>query len=363
MGVVAAAAFVGLVLGVAALVLALALLSGFQGHVVSRLAEEAPHVLVSPAGRPDYQAGEGAAAKLAALPGVVTVTPVVRGHGWITARGQAMPSVLTGREGADGVTLDPTQSRQLSAVPGEDVTIVSSRTRLSPLGPVPVTSSLPVTAVAVVATGRRQPEAVLPVDAARRLFGLPEGGATGFELKLSDPEDAPRLAAAARRALGAATTATTTWREANRPLLLALRLERVVLFATVFLVVVVAGLNLAATSAVLAATRRGDAAVLTVLGATPKLLARVFLLAGLLLGAAGTITGLLVGVGAAVVLDATRAIPLPAQLFALAHVPFKPAVRDVLAVAVFSLLWSFLSSLVPARMAARVDVAEALRGG
>ncbi|MCL4810652.1 MAG: FtsX-like permease family protein, partial [Thermoanaerobaculia bacterium] len=258
----------------------------------------------------------------------------------------------SGREGAEGITLDPAQSRQLSAFPGEDVTVVSSRSRLSPLGPVPVTASLAVTDVAVAGTGRRQPEAVVPADAARRL-----------ELRLADPESAPRVAAEAREALGAASTATTTWRDANRPLLLALRLERVVLFATVFLVVVVAGLNLAATSAVLAATRRGDAAVLTVLGATPGVLARVFLLAGLLLGAAGTLTGLVLGAVLAVVLDVTRAIPLPAQLFSLAHVPFKPALRDLLAVGVFSLLWSFLSSLVPARMASRVDVTEALRAG
>ncbi len=359
----AAAAFVGLVLGVAALVLSLSLLSGFQNHVLARLAEEAPHVLVAPAGRPDFGAAEGAAARLGALPGVLSVTPVVRGRGWITARGQAVPAVLAGREGADGITLDPAQARQLTVLPGEEVTVVSSRTRLSPLGPVPVTASLTVTEVASASTGRKQPEAILPADAARRLFGIPEGGATGFELRLADPGNAPVAAASAREALGGSSTSTTTWQEANRPLLLALRLERVVLFATVFLVVVVAGLNLAATSAVLAATRRGDAAVLTVLGAAPGVLARIFLLAGLILGAAGTLTGLAVGTVVAVALDVTHAIPLPAQLFSLAHVPFKPGVRDLLAVGAFSLLWSFLSSIVPARMASRVDVTEALRAG
>jgi lipoprotein-releasing system permease protein len=361
--VVAAAAFVGLVLGVGALVVSLALLSGFQTHVLTRLAEEAPHVLVSPAGRPDFAAAEGAAARLARLPGVVSVTPIVRGRGWITVRGQAIPAILAGREGGDGIKLDPAQSRQLSVLPGEDVTVVSSRTRLSPLGPVPLTASLRVTEVGAVATGRRQPEAVLPAEMARRLFGLPEGGATGFELRLSDPDAAPGLALAAREMLGEKTTATTTWQEANRPLLLALRLERIAIFATVFLVVIVAGLNLAATSAVLAATRRGDAAVLTVLGASPRFLGRVFLFCGLLLGVIGTSAGLVLGVVFAVVLDATHAIPLPAELFALAHVPFKPALRDLLAVGAFSLAWSFLSSFVPARMAARVDVTEALRAG
>ena len=347
----------------AALVASLALLAGFQSHVLARLALETPHVLVTPAGRPDFGGADGAAEKLATLPGVVSVTPVVRGRGWITARGQAVPAILAGREGSDGVTLDPSQARQLTVLPGEDVVVVSSRTRLSPLGPVPVTASLPVIEVAVASTGRQQPEAILPADAARRLFGLREDGATGYELRLREPGAAPAAAAGARAALGEEATSTTTWQEANRPLLLALRLERVAIFATVFLVVVVAGLNLAATSAVLAATRRGDAAVLSVLGATPAVLARVFLLAGLILGAAGTLAGLGIGAAAAVVLDATKALPLPAQLFSLAHVPFKVTVRDLAAVGAFSLLWSFLSSLVPARMAARIDVSEALRAG
>ena len=189
----AAAAVLGLVLGVAALVVSLALLAGFQAHVLTRLAEEAPHVLVSPAGRPDFAAAEGAAegvaGRLAEIPGVV-VTPVVRGRGWITVRGQAIPAVLAGREGAEGIRLDPAQARQLSVLPGEDVTIVSSRTRLSPLGPVPVTVTLSVKEVGATATGRRQPEAVLPAETARRLFGLPEGGATGYELRLAHADGA-----------------------------------------------------------------------------------------------------------------------------------------------------------------------------
>ncbi|MBK9964273.1 MAG: ABC transporter permease [Holophagales bacterium] len=360
---VAAAEFVGLVLGVGALVLSLALLSGFQAHVRTRLAEEAPHVLVAPAGRPDFTAAEGAAAKLALLDGVVSVTPVVRGRGWITARGQAVPAVLVGREQRDGIRLDPAQARQLSILAGEDVTIVSSRTRLSPLGPVPLTASIRVTEVAALATGRKQPEAVLPAGMARRLFGLPEGGATGFELRLSDPEAAPAMALAVREALGAETTATTTWQEANRPLLLALRLERVAIFATVFLVVIVAGLNLAATSAVLAATRRGDAAVLTVLGASPRLLGRIFLFAGLLLGFAGTFCRPRAGRRPRRYSRRDPRHPASGRALRARPRPVQARARDLLAVGAFSLVWSFVSSFVPARMAARVDVTEALRAG
>ncbi len=288
------------------------------------------------------------------------MTPEVRGRGWLTTRGQAVPALFVGRAGQAGLTIDPGQARSLSALAGDALTVVSSRTRLSPLGPVPITASLLLGGIAPAATGRREPEARLPLEEARRLLALAPGEATGYELRLSDPDRADEVARAAAAAAGLPVT-TTTWQQANRPLVLALRLERVVLFATVFLVVVVAGLNLAATSAVLVATRSADAAVLSVLGAAPKAIERVFVAAGLLLGAAGTAAGLLGGAALAVALDRTAAIPLPAQLFSLAHVPFRVEPLDVGAVAVFSLLWSYVAASVPARLAARLPVTEVLR--
>src|SRR5205814_3469738 len=126
--------------------------------------------------------------------------------------------------------------------------------------------------------------------------------------------DAPRVARSVSAALGPAV-ATRTWEESNRALVSALKLERSVLFATVFLIVIVAGLNLAATSAVLAATRAGDAAVLSVLGATPQRVAAVFLAAGTSIGAAGTGAGILLGCGLAVIFDRAKLFHLPAQVY------------------------------------------------
>jgi lipoprotein-releasing system permease protein len=209
-------------------------------------------------------------------------------------------------------------------------------------------------------TGRRAPEAILPIDVARRLFALGASGAGGYEMRLSDPSHAPRTAVLIREALGS-TVRVTTWEEANRALVLALRLERIVLFVTVFLIVIVAGLNLAATAAVLAATRAADAAVLAVLGASPRTVASVFRWAGGAVGAAGTVAGVLVGAVGARVLDRTGAIPLPAQLYALSHVPFRVEALDLVAVALLSLAWSFLAASIPARTAARRNVSEVLR--
>ena len=356
----ALAAFLGLALGVAALVISVALLAGFQSHVKGRLLEETPHLLVVPAGRGDFTREDRIAERLSGASGVASVSPVVRGRLWISVRGQSVPADAVGREGVSGLRLDLQQARTLGAMTGDPMTLVSSRSRLSPLGPVPIVTSLPLEEVQASPSGRRAPEAVLPLEEAERLFAVPAGGATGYELRLVRPEEADRAAAEIRRLLGKRVR-VRTWEELNEALVLALRLERIVLFATVSLIVIVAGLNLAATAAVLAATRTADAAVLAVLGATPRQVASVFLAAGGLVGALGTAAGLAIGAALALVLDRTGAIPLPERLFALTHVPFRLDPVDLLAIAAVSLVWSLAVSWGPARTAARANVSETLR--
>ncbi len=359
-GVVALAALLGLTLGVAALVVSLALLSGFQTHIRSRLLAETPHLTVTPAGRDAFAAEEHLAERLLAIPGVAAATPMARGRLWVSVAGRTAPVAAVGRDDAKGLVLELSQARPLGAVAGDEATVVSSRTRLSPLGPVPIAVSMAVERVTASSTGRREPEAILPLSSARRLLAIPEGGASGYEVTLADPEGASRAARAVAAALGSGV-AVATWEDANRSLVLALKLERTVLFATVFLIVIVAGLNLAATSAVVAATRAGDAAILAVLGAPPRMVARIFLAAGAGVGVLGTAAGALIGTAAALALEATRAIPLPAQLYSLAHVPFRVEPAELLAVVVLSVLWSVAAAALPARTAARRPVAEALR--
>jgi lipoprotein-releasing system permease protein len=328
--------------------------------VRARLAEETPHVVVTPSARPEFRASDVVAERLRSLPGVVSVSPVVRGRVWIALRGQSVPCDAVGRADTTGLVLDVAQAHPLGAFPGDTVTLVSTRSRLSPLGPVPIVASMKIEDFAPPSAGRRLPEVTLPLAEARRLFALGEDGTTGYEIHLSDPR---RAADAARRiaAIFGPAVATKTWEEANRALVSALKLERSVLFATVFLIVIVAGLNLAATSAVLAATRAGDAAVLSVLGATPRAVASVFLAAGTAVGVAGTLAGIALGAALAGLVERFHAIPLPAQVYGLSHVPFRVEALDVALVAVLSCAWSAAAASVPARAASRQDAAEVLR--
>ncbi len=360
-GVVAMVAYNTLTLGILALVVSLALLSGFQTNIRKRLLAETPHLLVTPAGRGEFRDADRLAGKLAAVPGVASVSPVAKGRVWVSLGTQAMPVMVVGREKEKGLVLDATQARPIGLVAGESVTLVSSRSRLSPLGPVPIVATMKITGITPGATGRKAAEASMPLEDARRLFALGADGSTGYELRLTDASRANSVADAVRAALGP-SVAVATWEEQNRALVLALRLERFVLFAAVFLIVIVAGLNLAATSAVLAATRAGDAAVLSVLGASPRAVGRVFLAAGAGVGAAGTLGGLVLGVAAAVFLERAGLVPLPAQLYGMAHAPFRVEPFDVFAVGVLSIVWSLVAASIPARTAARLSPVEALRG-
>lgn len=256
--------------------------------------------------------------------------------------------------------MDAGQARSLGILVGDEVLLVSGRTRLSPLGPVPITATVAVSGVGGSPVGRRAPELQIALSQARRLFAMPEDRATALEVRLSEPARAKAVAEELRQKIGA-SFAITSWEEANRALVLALRLERFVLFATVSLIVIVAGLNLAATSAVLAATRATDAVVLAVLGAPPKAVASIFVATGAAIGFLGTVSGTAFGAGLAVLLDRTSAIPLPTRLYGLSHVPFRLEWFDVVAVLLLSCVWSLLAASLPSRAVARLNLSETLR--
>jgi lipoprotein-releasing system permease protein len=357
--VVAAAAFAGLVLGVGALIVALALLSGFQNHIKDRLISETPHVTVRPKARAEFLPSDGLLPVLEKLAGVEKVSPFVRGRVWVTQSSRSAPADAVGRENLKGITTDPGLANSLGLLPGVELTLVSSRTRLSPLGPVPIVISQTLTRVVPPVTSRRKPELELPIEDARRLMALPDEAASGYEVRLKEPADPSEIADAIANRFP--DVLVTTWEDSNRPLVAALKLERIVLFTTISLIVIVAGLNLAAITAVLAATRAGDAAVLAVLGASPMMVGRVFLAAGVLLGTAGTAVGAMLGSSVAFLLDRYQLLPLPSRLYSIDHVPFRLDGLDLTAVVVLAFVWSVLVSYVPARAVARMNTVEVLR--
>jgi lipoprotein-releasing system permease protein len=357
--------------GVAALVISLSLLSGFQDRIRAQMAQRSPHLRVSAArGATLADAGRVAEA-LGSLAGVARVDPAIEGRGW--ASGRALESTLPIRyrnapveELPPALPDAPPPARVSASVaartrtaPGDILTITSSRTRLSPLGPIPVAVVVRVADVRRASALERTPDVELPENVTRLLSGI-RAGARAYEARLSSPTRAEMAARAVSILLGPEYR-VETWRELNAPLSFALRLEKAVIFATVALVIVVAALTIVSNIALTVVEKKRDLGVLTSLGATPGSLARIYLILGTVIGAIGTGLGIAIGVSASVLLDRYEIVSLPADVYLLTHVPFAVHPGEVALVAAFALVTAILAALLPARAAARLAAGEAIR--
>jgi lipoprotein-releasing system permease protein len=361
----------GLAVGVAALVISLSLLSGFQDRIRAQMAERSPHVRVSPS-RGSALADPGRVREaLASLAGVVAVEPAIEGRGW--ASGSGVESTLPVRfRNAAANELPPSPAgtpppaRVSAAVaartrsaPGDLLRLTSSRTRLSPLGPIPVAIVFRVSTIRRVAALEKTPDVEVTEEAARLLSGL-ASGARAYEARLADPGRAEAAARGVALLLGP-DYRVETWRQMNAPLSFALRLEKAVIFATVALVILVAALNIVSNIALTVVEKKRDLGVLTALGATPGSLARIYLTLGGVIGALGTGLGVAVGVFASLLLDRYEIVKLPSDVYLLSHVPFAVHPREVALVAAFALATAVAAAVLPARAAARLAPGEAVR--
>ncbi|HEV8610541.1 MAG TPA: FtsX-like permease family protein [Thermoanaerobaculia bacterium] len=361
----------GLAVGVAALVISLSLLSGFQDRIRAQMAQRSPHLRVSPA-RGATLADPGRVAEaLGSLAGIVRVDPAIEGRGW--ASGRALESTLPVRyrnapagELPAALTEAPPPARVSASVatrtrtePGDLLTVTSSRTRLSPLGPIPVAVVVRIADVRRASALERTPDVEVPEETARLLSGIATG-ARAYEARLSSPDRAESAARAVSMILGPEYR-VETWRELNAPLSFALRLEKAVIFATVALVIVVAALTIVSNIALTVVEKKRDLGVLTSLGATPRSLARIYLILGAVIGATGTGLGIAIGVTASVLLDRYEVVSLPADVYLLTHVPFAVHPGEVALVAAFALVTAIAAAVLPARAAARLAAGEAIR--
>lgn len=361
--------------GVFALILSLAALSGFQNLLRSEVLARTPQIEVElPAGLAPEER-EAAVAGLGAVQGVEEVRPVVRGQGWIVHAGRAVPAELVGFTGdappafagvergtgdrGPGLYL----SRSLARAWGLDpalrpvVEVVSPRPTLTPAGPQPRIRSVPLAGTFESGQVAERERAALPLDVAESLLG---SGRRRWLVSAGGLE--PSLGVARRlEATLPAGSRVEDWRELNRPLFFALRLERVFLFLGVSLIVVVASLALLADLALIIANKREDLGVLLTLGATPRVLRRAFLWLGALLAVLGTTLGSLLGVGAAVVLDRFRVLKIPGDVFFVDYIPFLVRPRDLSAILAVTMVLALASTLYAAGRAAALDPVEAMR--
>lgn len=369
----------GLAVGVATLLVSLALLSGLQGKIKSRLIASSPQLLIEPIGSNVIEGNEDLMSLLAKVPGA-DVRRTVGGIGWAadTEGEHGRPVVLSsfepgqepaadqafGRnwairnpEDVAGIFLTRDLSNTLGVFLGDEVVIVSPRTKLTPFGTVPVWKKYVVIRLLPSPAEEGDPQAYLPFDEAGRLFGT-GGHPTSIELYMPAERTDALQSILEQRFPG---LLVKSWREINRPLFLALRLEKIVMFATISLVIFVAALNLISSLSMLIVEKRPQVGVLRTLGATDRSILRIFLGVGLLIGVTGTLLGNIIGLGFSWAAERYHLVPLPREVYYASHVPFTIDPIDVIGVNLVAITLSTLATWYPAHLAARLDPIAAIR--
>ncbi|MEM1249710.1 MAG: FtsX-like permease family protein [Acidobacteriota bacterium] len=362
----------GIGLGVAALILAMAVLAGMQSRLLDDARRRTPdlQVLVDQA-----SAEEAAAlAERVRSSGTVADVRLLRtGLGWLRVGDSLEPLEIVGFEGPmpswmpdanvavdrlDGVVLPRRLVRRLGLSPGSSVELVSPRQRLGPLGPQPSTSYQSV--LGSYDGGQdeaRRQQAAVSLSVALRLFGsrgriLDVTPATGF----SESE----VVESVREIVGEAGL-VQRWQDRNRGLLFVLRLEKALVFVAVALIVLVASFALVSAVSMIVANKRAEIGILGTMGLSPRRVRRLFTALGGLLAASGAAGGCLIAVPLALVLDAFEVIGLPGGIYIVDYLPFLVRPAEVGFVLACTFAFTSVASFLAARRASELDPIEALR--
>jgi lipoprotein-releasing system permease protein len=377
----------GVAVGVMALVVALALMTGLQGELRDRLLGSTAHIYVwKQGGLPDYHAE---VARLRAIPRVTGAAPAILGKALVTTSGSEAfitlkgvdpalepdvtgiaPAILSGRladlsaqgdAAAPGIFLGQDLARQLAVGVGDTVTVLTPQGTLSPMGMIPRSRRLRV--VGVFRLGLYEFDSaygLVSLDVAERLLNRTEPELV--ELKVDDIYAAPQIADAVTEQLGPRYL-TQDWTEMNRSLFSALSLEKMVISITIGLIVMVAALNIVASLVLLVMEKGPDIAILKTMGAPTRSIMTIFMLEGLIIGLTGTLVGGASGYGLSWVLDRYQLIRIPMDVYQVSHVPFVVESFDFALVITLAVVTCFVATIYPSRQAARLDPAEALRYG
>jgi lipoprotein-releasing system permease protein len=379
-------AMVGVAAGVATLVIALAMNTGFRRTIQDRLLGVTAHVNLerpNSEGIDDYRQ---LAEKLSHTPGVHAVAPAIYQTVLLSSGGRAKGIVLKGidpaleakrnealerivsgtanfapdSDGFDAIIIGKILADDLELRVGDFITLTSPTGRLTPFGLVPRTRRFRI--AGIFDSGFYDYDAnwgFVTLPAAQNMAGVGDV-ASVLEFRIDDVDRASEMAVRLARDAGPGYQ-TRTWMDENGALFRALRLEKLVTAIFIGLITFVAGLNILVVLAMTVSDHGRDIAVLMAMGAQRKQIGRLFVLLGLVLGGAGTATGLAAGYLFAWTAGTYRLISLDPQVYSVPFVPFQPNATDALWIAGAALFISAASTLVPARSAARIRPVEILR--
>jgi lipoprotein-releasing system permease protein len=376
---------IGVAVGVMALIVALALMTGLQGELRDRILGATAHVYVWKTGGLDDYHPE--ISKLRKIEGVVGAGPAILGRALIsTERGDAFISLKgidpmlesdvtdiqrTMQQGSverlvpasedelPGILIGRNLADQLGVTIGASATLVTPQGTLTPMGMIPRARRVRV--AGIYSLGLYEFDAAygfVSLDFAKILMGkaVPDL----IQARVADIDDAPAIAARIGAELGSEYV-TQDWTEQNRQLFSALWLEKMAISITIGLIVMVAALNIIASLVLLVMEKSRDIAILKTMGTSSRRVMRIFMFQGLIIGLVGTTIGAVLGVALCWVLDTYRLIRIPMDVYQVAYIPFIVLPRDFIVVIVSAVLICFLATLYPSRQASRLDPVQALR--
>lgn len=375
----------GVAVGVMALVIALALMTGLQGELRDRLLGATAHVYVWKSdGITDYAKD---VATLTRVEGVIGAAPAIvdkalvtgeTGAQFITIKGidpalerqvtdlersmeQGSIGSLraTDQEQLPGILLGSELAASLGVKTGSVVSLLSPHGTLSPMGMMPRQRRARVAGVYKLGIYEFDSGyGFVSLEFAHRLTG--RDTVDLIQLRVQDIYRAPAVAEAIDTTLGPAFTAQD-WADMNRSLFSALGLEKMAISITIGLIVMVAALNIVASLVLLVMEKSRDIAILKTMGTTSASIMRIFMLQGLIIGLVGTAAGSVGGYLLSRVLDRYRLIRIPSDVYQVSYVPFVVEPLDLTVVIVAAILICFVATLYPSRQASRLDPVQALR--
>ncbi len=389
--VIAGFSFIGIMLGVATLIIVMAVMNGFRTELISRILGINGHMIVQPIDGPlnDYP---DLAVKFQAVPGVRMALPLVEGQTLASGRGGAGSGALVrgvrpedleklqevagnvrqgdivGFASGQGVLVGSRLAASLGISAGDDITLISPEGDVTPMGVNPRVKSYPVSGVFEIGMSEYDATMIfMPLEEAQLYFNA-EGLVQSIELFVDHPEGVdglrPLIEAAAGRQIH-----VTDWRQRNQTFFSALQVERNVMFMILTLIVLVAALNIISGLIMLVKDKGSDIAILRTMGASSGAVMRIFFMTGAAIGTVGTFAGVLLGVIVCLNVESIRqffswlsgTVLFDPELYFLSQLPAEMSFSETLTVVLMALALSFLATIFPAWRASKLDPVQALR--
>ncbi len=388
--VIAGFSFIGIMLGVATLIIVMAVMNGFRQELFNKMLGLNGHVVVHSLDG-NFSGFDDVAARLRAVPGVKYAMPLIEGQVMVSTPSTSSGALVRGLREADlkqlkavgsnirfgtlngfdqqaGVALGSRLANELNVKVGDKVTLLTPRGASTALGTAPRVKSYPIVAIFEIGMSEYDSSILfMPLNEAQRYFNQPDN-VTVLEVVLDSPDEVGKLGPEIMEA-GGPTIYISDWRQRNATFFTALQVERNVMFLILALIVLVAALNIISGLIMLVKDKGHDIAILRTMGATRASVMRIFFITGAAIGIVGTLAGL--GLGLLVCLNIERLREFigwltdtelfSPELYYLSQMPAEMDTGETVSVVVMALVLSILATLYPSWRASRLDPVEALR--